>query len=161
MLPASALTIARVVALPATATARQAVATPPVTQAPAQTTAPLAAAESTDYLFPTGAGLLIFHVAVAKTADFDAVAARLTAALKTASTPARQAQAASWRIYKSAEKPGETVPYLFVIDPAVDKASYDPLLLLAELLPAELQPLFDRMKAAVVRVERMGLTKGR
>jgi hypothetical protein len=121
--------------------------------------APVAATESTDYLFPTGAGLLIFHVAAARTADFDAVASRLTEALKTASSGARQAQAAGWRIYKSAEAPGETVPYLFVIDPAVDKASYDPLLLLAETLPAELQSLFERMKAAVVRVERMALNK--
>lgn len=147
--------VALVCALPHAAFARQVAAPPPAAQAPA----PLAASETTDYLFPSGAGLLIFHVAPDKTADFDAVVARVNEALKVAQPAARQAQAAGWRIYKSAEKAGETVPYLFVIDPAVDKASYDPLLLLSEILPAELQPLFDRMKAAVVRVERMGLTK--
>lgn len=141
--------IAAATFLPAMAHAQGAPPTPPAT-GPAAT-----------YEFPSGAGLLIFHVAPAKAADFDAVLARLKVALSTADSLSRKQQAANWLIYKSAEPPGDSVVYLFLFDPAVPKASYDPLLVLAESLPAEAQPLYERMKAAVVRIERMGLTKVR
>lgn len=132
---------------------------PPAAQAPAQPAAPTG--PPVTYEFPSGAGLLIFHVAPAKVADFDAVLVRLKEALVKADAASRKLQAANWLIYKSAEKPGDSVVYLFLFDPAVPKASYDPLLVLAESLPAEAQPLYERMKAAVVRIERMGLTKVR
>jgi hypothetical protein len=127
--------------------------------APATPVVPVVPGVPVDYVFPTGAGMLIFHVDPAKVADFDAVMARLKDALSKADTATRKVQATNWLIYKSAETPGETVVYLCVFDPAVTTASYDPLLLLAEVLPAEVQPLYERMKAAVVRIERMGLTK--
>jgi hypothetical protein len=38
-------------------------------------------------------------------------------------------------------------------------ANYDPLLMLAEILPADVQNIYERMKTAVLRIERMGLTK--
>ena len=128
----------------------------PVTQAPAATPVP---GVPVDYNFASGAGMLIFHVDPAKVADFDAVMARLKDALGRADTATRKLQAANWLIYKSAEKPGDTVVYLCLFDPAIPSASYDPLLLLAEVLPADVQNVYDRMKAAVVRIERMGLTK--
>jgi len=134
----------------------------PVTQLPATAdpaATPMVPGVPVEYVFPSGAGMLIFHVDPAKVADFDAVMARLKDALSKADTATRKVQATNWLIYKSAETPGETVVYLCLFDPAVITASYDPLLLLAEVLPAEVQPLYDRMKAAVVRIERMGLTK--
>ncbi|MBM3750864.1 MAG: hypothetical protein FJW21_06740 [Acidimicrobiia bacterium] len=145
----AACVVAAAALLPAMAHAQDAPPTPPAT-GPAAT-----------YEFASGAGLLIFHVAPAKAADFDAVLARLKVALSTADSLSRRQQAANWLIYKSAEPPGESVVYLFLFDPAVPKASYDPLLVLAESLPAEAQPLYERMKAAVLRIERMGLTKVR
>jgi len=136
---------------------------PTVTQKPATPAATPAAPTGppVTYEFPSGAGLLILHVATAKVADFDAVLVRLKEALVKADASTRKLQAANWIIYKSAEKPGDSVAYLFLFDPAVPKASYDPLLVLAEALPAEAQPLYERMKAAVLRIERMGLTKVR
>lgn len=136
----------------------------PVTQPPTTTTAtvpatPVVAGVPVDYVFPTGAGMLIFHVDPAKVADFDAVMARLKDALSKADTATRKLQAANWLMYKSAEKPGDTVVYLCLFDPAIVTANYNPLLLLAEVLPADVQNVYDRMKAAVVRIERMGLTK--
>jgi len=133
----------------------------PVPQAATPTTPP---AVPVEYVFPTGAGMLLFHVAPAKVTDFDAILVRLKDALAKADTATRKLQAANWLIYKSAEKPAEAsdpVVYLFLFDPAITTANYDPLLLLAEVLPAEVQPLYERMKAAIVRVERMGLTKVR
>lgn len=132
---------------------------PPVAQTPAKPISPTG--PPVTYEFPSGAGLLIFHVAPAKAADFDAVLVRLKAALSTVEGSTRKLQTANWLIYKSAETPGDSVVYLFLFDPAVPKASYDPLLVLAEALPAEAQPLYERMKAAVVRIERMGLTRVR
>lgn len=127
----------------------------PVTT-PAATAAP---AVPVDYVFPTGAGLLIFHVDPTKVADFDAIVTRIKDALSKAETATRKLQAANWLIYKSAEKPGETAVYLFLFDPAVASANYDPLLMLAEILPADVQRIYELMKTAVVRIERMGLTK--
>jgi len=114
-----------------------------------------------DYLFPTGSGLLIFHVDPLKVADFDAIVARIKDALSKADTPTRKLQASNWLIYKSAEKPGESTVYLFLFDPAVAGANYDPLLVLAEILPAEVQRIYEQMKTAVLRIERMGLMKVR
>lgn len=133
----------------------------PVTQ-PATTAAPtVAAGVPVDYVFPTGAGLLIFHVDPLKVADFDAILLRIKDALSKADTATRKLQAANWLIYKSAEKPGESHVYLFLFDPAVTGANYDPLLVLAEILPAEVQRIYEQMKTAVLRIERMGLTKVR
>jgi hypothetical protein len=117
------------------------------------------AGEPVDYVFPTGAGMLLFHVAPAKAADFEAVLARLKEALTKADSPARKFQATNWMMYKSAEKPGDAVVFLFLFDPAMTTANYDPMLLLAEMLPAEVQGLYARMKDAVLRIERMALTK--
>ena len=38
-------------------------------------------------------------------------------------------------------------------------ADYDPVKLLTEALPAEVQALYTRLKDSIVRVERMGLVK--
>lgn len=152
-----ALLIAALLLTGATSAFAQVVAAPPTTPA-AATVAP---GVPVDYVFPTGAGLLIFHVDPLKVADFDAVVARIKDALSKADTATRKLQASNWLIYKSAEKPGASQVYLFLFDPAVTGANYDPLLLLAEVLPAEVQRIYEQMKTAVLRIERMGLTKVR
>jgi hypothetical protein len=48
---------------------------------------------------------------------------------------------------------------VFLLDPVVPGADYDPVRILSESLPAEVQPLYERLKSAVIRVERMGLSK--
>ena len=53
------------------------------------------------------------------------------------------------------------VIYLFMFDPAVVGADYDPIKILGEANPTEVQSLFEKLKAAVVRIERMGLIKVR
>lgn len=133
---------------------------PPAPSAPAtgQAVTP-PAGPPLDYLFPSGAGLLIFHVAPAKVADFDFVVGRLREALLKAPQGDRARQAEHWAIYKSAEKTTDSIPYLFLFSPALPQASYDPILVLADLLPDETQALYDRLKAAVIRIERIGLTK--
>lgn len=144
---------------------------PPVpptgTQAPPTGAKPQVAAEvekagpgvPAEYTFASGAGLLFFHVQKAKSADFEAILGRIRTALDQAETPTRKQQALNWKIYKSAETSKDAAIFVFVFDPALATANYDPLLLLAEVLPAEVQDLYERMKEAVIKIERMGLTK--
>jgi hypothetical protein len=111
------------------------------------------------YTFPTGAGALFFYVRPDRTADFEAVVSRIADVLAATTDPARKQQAAGWRIFRSAELPRDHAIYLFVFDPAVPDADYDPVRLLGEGLPTEAQALYERLKASIVRVERMGLAK--
>ena len=114
---------------------------------------------SQGYSFPSGAGMLFFYVRPDKTAEFDAVVARLNEALDTVQDAARKAQASGWRMFRSSEVARDAVIYVFFFDPAPASADYDPVKLLAEALPAEAQGLYDRLKASIIRVERMGLAK--
>jgi hypothetical protein len=49
--------------------------------------------------------------------------------------------------------------YVFSFDPAVPGADYDPVKLLAEAVPSEALALYEKLKTAIVRVERMGLAR--
>jgi hypothetical protein len=138
---------------------------PPATSARGagrQTTTPPPAtrpAASQDYRFPTPAGILFFHVKPDRTADFEAVVARLHEVIDKSEDPVRKQQAASWRVLKSAETPQDAVIYLFFFDPAVAGADYDPVKILGEGLPSEVHALYERLRGATIKIERMGLQK--
>jgi hypothetical protein len=125
----------------------------------AQDPAPAASAAAQAYTFATGAGILFFYVRPDRTSDFEAVVARLSESLDGAQDAVRRQQAASWRMFRSAEAVKESAIYVFSFDPAVPGADYDPVKLLAEAVPAEAQALYEKLKAAIVRVERMGLAR--
>jgi hypothetical protein len=124
---------------------------PPVPQTPAAT--------SQAYTFPSGAGLLFFYVRPDRVADFEAVVSRLGEVLEAVQDPGRKQQAAGWRIFKSIETTRDSAIYVFSFEPAVAGADYDPVKLLGEALPSEAQALYEKLKASIVRVERMGLQK--
>jgi hypothetical protein len=124
----------------------------------AQAPAPVAAQAASDYVFPSGAGMLFFYVRPDRAPDFEAVVAKLDAALRAAPDPVRREQAAAWRTYQSLERQQERL-YIFLFDPAVRDASYDPVRLLSELLPAEVGDLYAQLKASIIRVERMALQR--
>jgi len=133
---------------------------PPASPPPQAATAPeLPPGVPATYTFESGAGLVFYYVDTAKAADFEAVLGRLREALNKADTPMLKQQALNWRIYKSAEPVTDATVFVFAFDPAVTTANYDPLLVLAEVSPAELHPLYERMRDAIIKVERMGLTK--
>src|SRR5262245_21872641 len=67
-----------------------------------------------EYVFPSGSGVLLFHVRPDKTEDFEAVTTRLARVLDSSTDAKRKAQAASWRIFRSVESTGVTVIYLFL-----------------------------------------------
>ena len=127
-----------------------------------QTTVPMtASASAPDYKFPSGAGMLFFYVKPDKAADFEAVVARLGEALDKSEDPVRKQQAASWRVLRSVEASGDSAIYVFVFVPAVTTADYDPIKVLSEAAPTEVQTLYDRLRDDVIRVERMGLARVR
>src|SRR5262249_43543793 len=131
------------------------------TASPTATPTPTAtpAAGPADYLFPTGAGLVFYYVKPPRASDFEAILERVKEALNKGQAPMLKQQSLNWKIYKSAEAVTDAAVFVFAFDPAITTANYDPLLALNQSLPAEVQPLFDRIKDAVIKIERMGLTK--
>ena len=124
-----------------------------------QTSVPGASPVGADYKFPSGAGLLFFYVKPDKTADFEAVVARLSEVLDKTEDPVRKPQAANWHILRSVEATPNAAIYVFMFVPAVAGADYDPIKVLGEALPTEAQGLYERLRDSVIRVERMGLGK--
>ena len=132
-------------------------ASPPPPSRGAQT--PPTASTEKDYVFSTGAGMLFFYVKPDKSVEFEAVVTRLSEALDKTADPVRKQQAAGWRILKSVELQTDSPVYVFVFDPAVSGADYDPVKVLSDGAPADLQTLYAQLKDATIRVERMALVK--
>src|SRR5438067_13533476 len=79
--------------------------------------APQAAAAPAVRVFGSDGGLVLNFIKADKTADFEAVMAKLKEALNKSAKPERKQQAASWKIFKAAEPgAGGSVLYVFVID---------------------------------------------
>ena len=84
--------------------------------------------------FPGDAGMVLNVIKPDKTADFEAVIAKLKEAL--ASKPEWKAQADSWKVFKSPDPAGANVLYVFIVDPAVKDADYQISNIIAAALPA-------------------------
>ena len=112
-------------------------ATPPAQQA--------AAAPATR-VFASDAGLVLNFIKADKTADFEAVMAKLKEALQKSTKPERKQQAASWKVFKSPDPAaGGNVLYVFLIDPAVKDADYTVSNILAEVYkPEELNTIYKQ-----------------
>lgn len=122
----------------------------PATQTPAEP--PVEA----QYVFPTGAGMLFFHVRADKADAFEAVMRRLAQVLAASDDDVRRRQAEHFRMFRSVEQHPNLI-YVFVFDPAVPGADYDPVRLLREEVPGEVQALYTDLRDAIIRIERMGL----
>ena len=99
--------------------------------------------------FTGDAGLIFFPVKIDKTADFEAIMAKLKVALAASTDPVKREQAAGWRVFKAAEPgPNNTALYVFLIDPAVKGGDYAFWKTLYEAFPAEVQQLYRLYTAA-------------
>ena len=97
-----------------------------------------AAAAPAARTFAPDAGLLLNFIKPDKTADFEALIAKLKEAMAKSEKPERQEQAKSWRIYKSPDPAaGGAVLYVFFNDPAVKGADYTVTTILGEAFPPE------------------------
>jgi hypothetical protein len=117
--------------------------------APAQPPAAAAAAPTTR-TFASDGGMVLNFVKPDKTADFEAVIAKLKEALAKSEKPERKEQAKSWKVFKSPDPAaGGNALYVFVIDPAIKDADYTVSNILAEAFPpAEVNELYKQYAAA-------------
>jgi hypothetical protein len=110
--------------------------TPPAAQAQAAPTA---------RVFASDAGMVLNFIKPDKTADFEAVMAKLKEALQKSEKPERKQQAQSWKVFKSPDPAaGGNVLYVFIIDPAVKGADYTVSTILAEGFPQDVQALYKQ-----------------
>jgi pyruvate/2-oxoglutarate dehydrogenase complex dihydrolipoamide acyltransferase (E2) component len=122
---------------------------PPPQQPPGQP-AGQAQAAPTARVFASDAGMVLNFIKPDKTADFEAVVAKLKEALQKSEKPERKEQAKSWKVFKSPDPAaGGNVLYVFVIDPAIKGADYTVSNVLAEgFPPAEVNELYKQYAGA-------------
>jgi hypothetical protein len=107
------------------------------------------AAAPTARVFASDAGLVLNFIKPDKTADFEAIVAKLKEALQKSSKPERKQQAASWKVFKSPDPAaGGNVMYVFIIDPAVKDADYTVSTILAEAFPQDVKALYEQYAGA-------------
>jgi hypothetical protein len=113
--------------------------------APAQQPPAAAQAAPTTRTFANDGGMVLNFIKPDKTADFEAVVAKLKEALNKSEKPERKQQAATWKVFKSPDPAaGGNVLYVFVIDPSVKGADYTVSTILAEAFPTEVQDLYKK-----------------
>ena len=108
-----------------------------------------AAAAPTARTFASDGGMVLNFIKPDKTADFESVIGKLKEALSKSEKPERKQQAASWKVFKSADPAaGGNVLYVFVIDPSVKGADYTVSTILAEAFPTEVAALYKQYAEA-------------
>jgi hypothetical protein len=140
LVPAAASAQAPSPTSPTTATQGQPSQTPgppaPTPQAPAPPGVPVQAPPPVARTFAAEAGLLFNTVRPERAKDFETFLSHLRFALDNATSPAVQAQAKGWRMFKAGEPgPNNTVLYVFVLDPAIKDADYGLGRILADAYP--------------------------
>jgi len=91
-----------------------------------------------------------------KTADFEAVMARVKEALAKSDNPKRKQMALSWRVFKGLESgPGGNYVYIFWFDPPVKDEDYQITSILGEAFPNELQDLWSKFQQSFVSGQTM------
>jgi hypothetical protein len=106
--------------------------------------------------FTADAGMIFNVIKPDKTADFEAVLARVKEALGKSQDPKRKQQALSWRVFKGLEAgPGGNVVYIFFMDPAAKEEDYSVTTILTEAFPNEAQDLWSKYTACFVSGQTM------
>lgn len=130
--------------------------TPP--KPPVAAPAPVPAPVQGPYEFATDIGAFVVVVKSDKAASFDAAMSRLKQVLLTTTDKDRKAQATGWRVLKSSEEASDgAITYLWLIDPVAKAASYDPIAILKQISPVDVQPVYDQLQASIVSITRVGL----
>ena len=102
-------------------------------------------------VFGSDAGMILNAIKADKTADFEAVVAKVKEALQKSEVPGRKEQAASWRVFKAVERgANNSALYVFWFDPPVKDADYTVSKILSEAFPAEARELYQKFSDAYV-----------
>ena len=99
---------------------------------------------SNQRVFPNDAGMVLNFIKPDKVADFEMVMGKLKEALQKSEKPERKQQAASWRVFKSADPAGANTLYVYIIDPSVKGADYQVSNIIAEAFPAEANDILKK-----------------
>lgn len=128
----------------------------PAGAAPAPAAAAPVAAVPASRKFTSDSGMVFNIIKADKTADFEAVMARVKEALGKSQDPKRKQQAISWRVFKGLEAgPGGNVVYVFFMDPAVKDQDYTVSQILGEAFPSEVQDLWAKYTQSFVSGQTM------
>jgi len=129
--------------------------TPPAAGAPGQPAQPLPAVPASRK-FTADAGVMFSVIKPEKTADFEAVMARVKDALGKSHDPKRKQQALNWRVFKGLEAgPGGNVVYIWFFDPPVKDEDYSITTILTEAFPNEAQDLWKKYVDCFVQGQTM------
>jgi hypothetical protein len=131
---------------------------PPVAQppaAPGQPTAPPPAVPASRK-FTSDAGIIFSVIKPDKTADFEAIMARVKEGLAKSQDPKRKQQALTWRVFKGVEPgAGGNIVYVWILDPPVKDVEYTITDILREAFPNEAQDLWSKYTACFVSGQTM------
>ena len=106
--------------------------------------------------FTSDAGIMISAIKPDKTADFEAVMARVKEALGKSQDPQRKQQALSWRVFKGLETgPGGAVVYIWFLDPPVKDTEYVITDILRDAFPNEAQDLWSKYTQCFLSAQTM------
>lgn len=129
-------------------------AQPPVAGVPPAT--PAIASVPTSRRFTSDAGIIFSVIKADKTADFEAIMARVKEALSKSSDPKRKQMALGWRVFKGVEPAaGGNVVYIWIIDPPVKDIDYTVTDILKDAFPTEAQDLWAKYVACFVSGQTM------
>lgn len=138
--------------------------TPP-TQPPTQPTEPAqqqpaqqAPAQAESPTFSSPAGLLLVQIKPDKTADYEAMVTKLKDALSKSEKPERRAMAKGWKVYKASEPAAGNTLYVHVIEPASPGDYANPLRIISEVFPTEVQDIYNKVKEGFVQTGLLNLT---
>jgi hypothetical protein len=81
-----------------------------------------------------------------KTAEFEAVLAKVKEALAKSEKAERKEQAAGWSVFKASQAVNGNTAYIMFINPVVKGQEYDITRLIAEVFPVEVQEFFQKYK---------------
>jgi hypothetical protein len=129
-------------------------AQPPAAGVPAAT--PAIASVPTSRRFTSDAGIIFSVIKADKTADFEAIMARVKEALSKSADPKRKQMALGWRVFKGVETAaGGNFVYVWIIDPPVKDVDYTVTDILKDAFPNEVQDLWAKYVACFVSGQTM------
>jgi hypothetical protein len=133
----------------------------PATQQPATPPAggaQAAPAQAENPTFSAPAGLLLVQIKPDKTADYEAMITKLKDALSKSEKPERKAMAKAWRVYKASEPAQNNTLYVHVIDSTAPGDYTNPLRIISEVFPTEVQDIYTKVKEGFVQTGLLNLT---
>jgi hypothetical protein len=87
-----------------------------------------------------------------KTADFEAIMAKVRTALLKSADPQRRQQAAGWKVMRMTQPlPDGTVAYVHIVQPVVKDVDYAIMQTLYDAFPDERQALYEQYRGAFAK----------